>query len=370
MKVVTVVGTRPEIIRLSRVMARLDESADHVLVHTGQNWDYRLNGIFFDEMGLRPPDHVLEVDTSSLGTVLGDTLRKTEQVLQAEKPDAFLVLGDTNSAISAVIAKRMRVCVYHMEAGNRCFDANVPEETNRRLVDHVADFNLVYTEHARRNLLAEGIHPRRIMLSGSPMREVLEHYRPQIEASDVLPRLGLRQRGYCLVSAHREENVDPPDRLRALLDCLTAVRDRWGLPILVSTHPRTRLRLEELSGSSVELSDVVFNEPFGFHDYNHLQMNAFCTLSDSGTISEESSLLRFPAVTLRSSIERPEALDTGSIITTDLRPKTVIAGIEMAVADHATTAIPDDYQVDDCSIRVRNFLLSTVFEHANWSGLR
>ena len=214
MKVMTVVGTRPEVIRLSRVMARLDESVTHVLVHTGQNWDYRLNGIFFDEMGLRAPDHVLGVDTSSLGAVLGDTLRKTEEVLRLEKPDAFLILGDTNSAISSLMAKRMRIPVYHMEAGNRCFDENVPEETNRRLVDHVADFNLVYTEHARRNLLAEGLHPRRVLLTGSPMREVLEFYRSQIEASDVLTRLDLKKGEYFLVSAHREENVDPPRRLR------------------------------------------------------------------------------------------------------------------------------------------------------------
>ena len=289
--------------------------------------------------------------------------------MRLEKPDAFLVLGDTNSTISAVIAKRMRIPVYHMEAGNRCFDENVPEETNRRLVDHVADFNLVYTEHARRNLLAEGIHPRRIMLTGSPMREVLEHYRPKIEASDVLSRQGLDEHGYFLVSAHREENVDPPARLRALLDCLIAVRERWSRPIVVSTHPRTRLRLEALQ-SNADLSGIHFSEPFGFLDYNKLQMNAFCVLSDSGTISEESSIMRFPAVTLRSSIERPEALDAGSIIMTDLRPESVTAGINAACADHLLTAIPETYRVDDCSVRVRNFILSTAFEHAFWSGLR
>lgn len=369
MKVVTVVGTRPEIIRLSRVVARLDKSVSHVLVHTGQNWDYRLNELFFEEMGLRQPDHLLKVDTSSLGAVLGEILRKTEQVLRVEKPDAFLVLGDTNSAISAVMAKRMRIPVYHMEAGNRCFDENVPEETNRRLVDHVADFNLVYTEHARRNLLAEGLHPRRILLTGSPMREVLDFYRPKIEASDIVPRLGLKPQGYFLVSAHREENVDSPDRLQALLECLRAVRDRWGLPVLVSTHPRTRLRLEELGGS-IDSSGIQFSEPFGLFDYNQLQKNAFCVLSDSGTISEESSILRFPAVTLRSSIERPEALDTGSIIMTDLRPESVIAGIDAASADHTITAPPREYQVEDCSLRVRNFILSTAFEHRFWAGLR
>lgn len=369
MRIMTVVGTRPEVIRLSRVMPRLEESFDHVLVHTGQNWDYKLNGIFFDELGLRPPNHVLKVDTSSLGAVLADTLRKTEEVLRREKPEAFLVLGDTNSSISAVIAKRMRIPVYHMEAGNRCFDENVPEETNRRLVDHVADFNLVYTEHARRNLLAEGLPPRRIMLTGSPMREVLNHYRRQIEASEVLTRLNLTERAYFLVSAHREETVDNPNRLRALLDCLCKVRDQWNLRILVSTHPRTRHRLQALEGSGL-LAGIEFSDPFGFFDYNRLQMHAFCVLSDSGTISEESSILGFPAVTLRSSIERPEAVDTGAIIMTDLRPETVLAAIQVASEIGAPTEPPVEYQVRNCSTRVRNFIMSTAFEHSHWAGLR
>ena len=226
MKVMTIVGTRPEIIRLARVLDRLDRTVDHVLVHTGQNYDHQLNQVFFDDLGLRAPDHYLAVGTESLGQTLGDVLSKTEQVLLAERPDAVLVLGDTNSCIAAVMAKRMLIPTYHMEAGNRCFDENVPEETNRRLVDHVADFNLAYTEHARRNLLAEGLQPRRILVTGSPMREVLEHYRPQIDASDAVSRLGLEPRGYFLVSAHREENVDDPERLRMLLACLEAVRDR------------------------------------------------------------------------------------------------------------------------------------------------
>lgn len=369
MKVITVVGTRPEIIRLSRVIVRLEETFEHILVHTGQNSDYRLNGLFFDEMGLRPPAHVLNVDTSSLGALLGDTLRKMEEVLRAERPDAFLVLGDTNSSIAALMAKRMQIPVFHMEAGNRCFDENVPEEINRRLVDHVADFNLVYTEHARRNLLAEGLHPRRVMLSGSPMREVLAHYRGQIDTSDVLHRLGLDERGYFVVSAHREENVDSPGRLRALLDCLIAVRDRWRQPVLVSTHPRTRMRLGRLDGVS-DLSGIDFSAPFGFHDYNHLQIHARCVLSDSGTVSEESAILGFPAVTLRSSIERPEALDTGSIIMTDLCPARVVDGIQAATADHSKTTIPAEYRTEDCSVRVRNFILSTALAHATWAGLR
>src|SRR5665648_711458 len=238
LKVMTIVGTRPELIRLSRVIARLDATVEHVLVHTGQHYDVTLDEVRFRDLGLRKPDPVLGVDTSSLGHVLGETLIRTEEVLLAEKPDAVLILGDTNSSIAALMAKRMRIPVYHMEAGNRCFDENVPEETNRRMVDHVADFNLVYTEHARRNLLAEGLHPRRILLTGSPMREVLDAYRPQIESSTVLDDLRLDERGYFLVSAHREENVYSPERLQKLLDCLVAVRAEWGLPLYVTTHPR------------------------------------------------------------------------------------------------------------------------------------
>jgi UDP-N-acetylglucosamine 2-epimerase (non-hydrolysing) len=339
------------------------------LVHTGQNWDHRLNGIFFDELGVREPDHLLNVDTTSLGTVLGDTLRKTEAVLLAERPDAFLVLGDTNSAISAVMAKRMHVPVFHMEAGNRCFDENVPEETNRRMIDHVADFNLVYTEHARRNLLAEGLHPRRIMHTGSPMREVLDYYRSSIEASDVLGRLKLDAEGYVLVSAHRQENVDSPQRLQALLDCLLAVHKETGLPVLVSTHPRTRQRLDELPGG-VRPDGVTFAPPFGFFDYVALQKHAYCVLSDSGTISEEAAILGFPAVTLRSSIERPEALDTGSIIAADLRTDSVLRGMAAAVSDHAQTTAPPDYENPSCSIAVRNYILSVAPQHATWAGLR
>lgn len=365
-KVMTVVGTRPEIIRLSEVIKRLDATVDHVLVHTGQNYDYELNEIFFEELGLRKPDHFLEVDTSSLGRVLGEVLIKTEQVLLAEKPDAFLVLGDTNSCIAAVMAKRMRIPVYHMEAGNRCFDENVPEETNRRMIDHVADFNLVYTEHARRNLLAEGLHPRRILLTGSPMNEVLTAQRAAIEASDVLERLGLEEGGYFLVSAHREENVDNPERLSALLDCLEAVVDEFNLPVLVSTHPRTQKRLEAL-GRTVE--GVTFHKPLGFHDYNKLQLSARCVLSDSGTIAEESSLLGFPAVTLRDSIERPEALDTGAIIMTGLDPANVMLGIRCAIASQSAV-VPTDYATANCSERAVNFVVSTWSRHASWAGLR
>ena len=371
MKVMTVVGTRPEIIRLSRVIARLEQAdaLEHVLVHTGQNYDHSLNQVFFDDLGLRPPDHYLDVDTSSLGNVLGGVLVASERVIAQERPDALLVLGDTNSCISAVMAKRMRVPVYHMEAGNRCFDENVPEETNRRLVDHVADFNLAYTEHARRNLLAEGLHPRRVIVTGSPMREVLDHYRAHIDASDVLSRLELEQGAYFLVSAHREENVDAPDRLRMLVDCLTRVHERWGLPVVVSTHPRTRKRLVELN-ASIE-GDVRWLEPFGFHDYNRLQMSAACVLSDSGTISEESAILGFPAVTLRDSIERPEALDAGTIVMTGLDAEDVERAVGVVMTSESTrSSMPAGYEVTDTSIRVVRFILSTAGRHHTWAGIR
>lgn len=367
-KVMTFVGTRPEVIRLSRVLSRLDDTAEHVLVHTGQNYDYELNGIFFDELGIRRPDHFLEVDTRSLGRVLGDTLIKSEEVLVAERPDAVLVLGDTNSSIAAVMAKRLRIPVYHMEAGNRCFDENVPEETNRRLVDHVADFNLVYTEHARRNLLAEGLHPRRILLTGSPMKEVLSHHAAQFANSRILDRLKLVPQGYLLASAHREENVDDPRRLSLLLDCLAAARQRCGVPVLVSTHPRTRKRLEAL-GRRVE--GVIFHPPLGFIDYVRLQQEALCVLSDSGTISEESSILGFPAVTPRDSIERPEALDAGSIMMTGLDPDNLVEAIDIVVrGNKAQPDVPRDYAIDNCSERAVRFLLSTYRRHRSWSGIR
>jgi UDP-N-acetylglucosamine 2-epimerase (non-hydrolysing) len=371
-RVMTVVGTRPEIIRLSRVMDRLDRTADHVIVHTGQNWDPFLSKIFFAELLLRPPDRFLELDTSSLGRMLGGVLAGVEEAIADLRPDALLVLGDTNSCIAALIARRMKVPVYHMEAGNRCFDLNVPEETNRRMVDHVSDFNLVYTEHARRNLLAEGLHPRRILHTGSPMREVLEHYRPQIEASTVLSRLELEPGGYFLVSAHREENVDDPARLERLLACLRAVREAWRLPVLVSTHPRTRKRLERHAPDPTSLEGIAFHEPFGLLDYVRLQTHARCTLSDSGTISEESAILGFPAVTLRESIERPESLDSGSIVMTGLDPAGLVEAITVAVEQAATEGVPcpADYRITDSSRRVVNFILSTVRRHHEWAGVR
>jgi UDP-N-acetylglucosamine 2-epimerase (non-hydrolysing) len=364
--VMTVVGTRPEIIRLAPTIRALDTHTKLILVHTGQNYDYELNEIFFEDLGLRRPDHFLRADTSSLGAALGSILARTEQVLAAERPDAFLVLGDTNSCISAIMAKRRQVPVFHMEAGNRSFDLNVPEETNRRIIDHVADYNLAYTEHARRNLLAEGLHPSTIIVTGSPMAEVIDQHRAKIDASDVLSRLGLTRQGYFLVSVHREENVDLPERLAAVVDCLQAVRQTWGLPVLVSTHPRTRQRLEALPGLPTD--GLRFHAPFGFTDYVKLQVEAKAVLSDSGTISEESSLLGFPAVTLRDFIERPEAVDTGSIITAGIDPDSVLAGLTLVEALPRPRP-PVDYQVRDTSTRVVSFIVGTVHSHRRRQGL-
>lgn len=371
LKVMTVVGTRPEIIRLACVIRRLEASTDHVLVHTGQNYDYTLNEVFFEDLDLRAPDHFLGVETTSLGAVLGDVLRGTERVLLEERPDAMLVLGDTNSCISAIMAKRLKVPVFHLEAGNRSFDANVPEEINRHLVDHVSDYNLAYTEHSRRNLLAEGLKPQDVMVMGSPMREVLETYRSRIEDSDVLERLDLHPQQFLLASVHREENVDRKDRLECVLASLQAVAEDQGMPLLVSTHPRTRKRILEF-GLHAD-SNLRLHEPLGFHDYNKLQMSARCVISDSGTISEESSILGFPAVTLRDAIERPEAVDTGAIVITGLDPDDVVDAVRMTIHQHATdgpTTIPDDYQITDSSRRVVNFVRSHATLHHQLKGIR
>ena len=368
LKVVTIVGTRPEIIRLAPTIKLLDKFTDHVLVHTGQNYDYELNEIFFEDLGLRSPDIFLGVDTTSLGAVLGSVLIKTEVVLTEQRPDALVILGDTNSSISALIAKRMKIPVYHMEAGNRSFDENVPEEINRRLVDHISDYNLVYTEHARRNLLAEGIHPSRILLTGSPMKEVLADNAGALANSEVLARLKLTERGYFLVSLHREENVDDPNRLASVLEALGQIADSYELPILVSTHPRTRKRLE---GQSDALKERLhFHPPFGFNDYIKLQQSAKLVLSDSGTISEESAILGFPAVTLRDFIERPEALDAGAIMSSGISSESVLRAVAFALSGTWKTTVPDEYLVMNTSHRVLAFLLSTAHSHHQRSGVR
>jgi len=372
LKVMTILGTRPEIIRLSRVMAALDRYTDHTIVHTGQNYDYELNEVFFSDLQLRRPDVFLNVDASSLGSVLGNILIAIEPVLQERRPDAVLILGDTNSSIASVMVKRLKIPLYHMEAGNRSFDPNVPEEVNRQLTDRISDFNLVYTEHARRHLLAEGMPHRRVHLTGSPIKEVLDYYRPGIEASDVLDRMGLEPQGYVLASLHREENVDNRGDLKRLLEGLQRVRRRFDRPVLVSTHPRTRKRLEQL-GSAYDIEGVTFAKPFGFLDYNRLQMEAFCVLSDSGTITEESSLLGFPAVTVRRSMERPEGLDTGSIVLTGLDAEVIEQAVELVTDAHAEGRIPPvpaDYLVDNVSQRVVNLVLGTAKLSNEWDGVR
>ena len=361
LKVLTVLGTRPEIIRLSRVIAKLDQHVDHVLVHTGQNSDFELCDVFFRDLAVRRPDHFLHVNRESLGTILGDVLVKVEAVLEVERPDAVLILGDTNSAFAAVIARRMGIPVYHMEAGNRSFDFNVPEEINRRVIDHVSDFNLVYTEHARRNLLAEGIHPQRIFLTGSPMHEVLDENRAGIAASNVIERLRLTRGEYFVVSMHRAENVDVPRHLLQLLATLNRLCRDYGRPVIVSTHPRTRQRLEALHFDCEQ--NIRFLPPFGYHDYLRLQTEAFCTLSDSGTISEEASILGFPAVTMRHAIERPEAIDSGHIAVTGLDPETILRSIEFVTAnrDHdREQSIAFEYEIRNTSSRVVKLILGAA----------
>jgi UDP-N-acetylglucosamine 2-epimerase (non-hydrolysing) len=371
LKVVTVLGTRPEIIRLASVMSYLERYLDHVLVHTGQNYDYELNQVFFDELGVREPDYFLGVDTSTLGKTLGEILIKTEEVYIKERPDAVLVLGDTNSAIAVMMAKRMKIPTYHMEAGNRSFDANVPEEINRKLVDHLADFNLVYTEHARRHLLSEGLPHRFIYVTGSPMREVLESRMDKIRASAVLEELELESKKYFIVSVHREENVDNRANLAAVIESLRALYECYGFPIIVSTHPRTRSRLEALT-PDLGGADIHFLKPFGFFDYNRLQLDTFCAISDSGTISEESAILGFPAVTLRNSIERPEALDAGSIMLTGLDPQTLLQAVEVVTTEadlFVEREIPEEYRVRNTSLRVLKLITGTAKLTHRWRNM-
>jgi UDP-N-acetyl-L-fucosamine synthase len=371
LKVMTIVGTRPEIIRLSRVLFLLDKHVDHVIVHTGQNYDYELNEIFFEELGLRKPDHFLGVDTSSLGAVLGGILIRAEEVMKAERPDAVLILGDTNSSIAGIIAKRMKIPIYHMEAGNRCFDLNVPEEINRKIIDHIADFNLVYTEHARRHLISEGLPHRRIYLTGSPMYEVLNFYEDRINESKVLEKLQIAPNEYFLVSVHREENVDNRDNLLKIIVILNELVKRYNKPVIVSTHPRTRNRLEKLDSIGID-NRIQFLKPFGFYDFIQLQKNAICTLSDSGTISEESAMLSFPAITLRNAFERPEALDSGTIVLTGFDVNTVLDSINLVIHEHKESkyeSIPEDYKVSNTSWRVLKLILGTAKLSNGWNGV-
>jgi UDP-N-acetyl-L-fucosamine synthase len=371
LKILTIVGTRPEVIRLSRVMALLDQYVHQVIVHTGQNYDYELNEIFWKELELRNPDHFLNIDTSSLGAAVGDIIRKSEEVLQSEKPDALLVLGDTNSCLSAYMAKRMHIPIFHMEAGNRSFDFNIPEEINRRVIDHIADFNLVYTEHARRHLLSEGLSHRRIYLTGSPMKEVLDYYKPKIEKSQILNNLSLISKNYILISTHREENVDNPENLQKILNILNRLADEYHKPVIVSTHPRTRKRVEEISEIKIN-PQIRFLKPFGFFDYVYLQQHALCTVSDSGTISEESAILSFPAVSIRNSMERPEAQDAGTMILTGLEETVVMNAIHTTIAEHQKnkyTIIPGEYMIDNTSRRVLKLIIGNTKLSNRWDGI-
>jgi UDP-N-acetylglucosamine 2-epimerase (non-hydrolysing) len=354
LKVITVVGTRPEIIRLSRVMARLDEHCEHVLVHTGQNYDYELNQVFFDDLGVRKPDHFLDSAGASAAETIGNIIIAFDRVLETEQPEAMLVLGDTNSCLAVIPAKRRKIPIFHMEAGNRCFDQRVPEETNRRIVDHIADVNLTYSDIAREYLLREGLPPDLVIKTGSPMFEVLAHYRAQIDASDVLTRLGLAPRRFFVASAHREENVDAPRTLARLVDVLNTVAQDHDLPVIVSTHPRTQKRIDAMGASFHP--NVRLLKPLGFLDYVKLQTSARAVLSDSGTISEESSILNFPALNIRDAHERPEGMEEGSVMMTGLNVEQVFQGLALLEQQKRggdrTLRIVSDYTMPNVSEKV------------------
>lgn len=360
MKMMTIVGTRPEIIKLSCVIPELDRYTDHLLVHTGQNYDYELNEIFFSGMGIRRPDLFLDAAGATAAETIGNVIIRSDELIREHRPDALLLYGDTNSCLSVISAKRRKVPVFHMEAGNRCFDQRVPEELNRKVVDHLSDINMVLTEHARRYLIAEGIAPETIIKTGSSMKQVLRAQRARIDASDVLGRLGLRPRSYFVLSVHREENVDSEENFRTLTDTLNAVAERYGKRMIVSTHPRTRKRLE---GMDVQFSPLLeFMKPLSFADYNKLQTNAFCVVSDSGTVTEESALLGFPAVTVRQAHERPEGMDEGTLVMAGLKAAEVCDAIDCVTGQLSARpglirTVPD-YDVDNVAEKVVRIILS------------
>jgi UDP-N-acetyl-L-fucosamine synthase len=360
LRVMTVVGTRPEIIRLSCVMRALDRETDHKIVHTGQNYDYELSQVFFDDLGIRKPDFFLNAAMGNAAQTIGNIIIEFDKVLEAESPEALLILGDTNSCLAAIPAKRRKIPIFHMEAGNRCFDQRVPEETNRRIVDHTADINMPYSSIAREYLLAEGLRPDRVIKTGSPMFEVLNHYRAGIDASDVVSRLGLEREKYILVSSHREENVDSEERLRTLTETLGQVAALYDLPVLVSTHPRTRDRIERF-GLSFD-PRVQLLKPFGFFDYNALQVQARAVLSDSGTISEESSILNFPALNIRDAHERPEAMEEGSVMMVGLGAERVLQGLSILEGQKRgtdrTLRLVEDYSMPNVSEKVLRIIVS------------
>lgn len=363
LKVMTIVGTRPELIKMSRVIAEFDLHTKHVLVHTGQNYDYELNQVFFDDLGIRKPDYFLEAVGGNAAQTIARVIEKADEVLEKEQPDALLLYGDTNSCLSVISAKRRKIPVFHMEAGNRCFDQRVPEELNRKVLDHLSDINLVLTEHARRYLLAEGIPADRVIKTGSHMQEVLEYYLPKITTSEILGHLKLQPRRYFLLSAHREENVDSPENLQDLLNTLQALVKQHEIPVIVSTHPRTRQRLEKLGINSLD-PRIRFLKPFGFFDYVKLQMEAFCILSDSGTITEEASLLNLPAVTIRNAHERPEGMDEGVLIMSGLKAERVLDAVRIVTRQHnkqeRQLRVAPDYEGGLVSQKVLRIVLSYV----------
>ena len=361
LKVMTLVGTRPELIKMSRVIAELDKQVQHVLVHSGQNYDFELNQVFFDDLEIRKPDHFLGAAGDTAAKTIAEVIAKADEVFELEKPDALLLYGDTNTCLAVIAAKRRKIPVFHMEAGNRCFDQRVPEELNRKVLDHLSDINMVLTEHARRYLIAEGIRPETIIKTGSHMEEVLDYYMPSIQASDVLQREGLEEGKFFIISTHREENVDTPGNLRDLLETLRALAETYQYPIIVSTHPRTRKRLEAL-GESLDHPLIRFVKPFGLLDYIKLQMSAFCVLSDSGTITEEASLLNLPAITIRNAHERPEGMDEGTLIMSGLKRDRVLDAVRVVTSQHdrARRVIPvvKDYQAGPVSKQVVRVVLS------------
>ena len=361
LKVMTVLGTRPEIIRLSETIKKLDKFTNHILVHTNQNYDYELNKIFFEGLGLRDPDYSLDVKADSIGEQIGKILIQTEKVMVEEKPDAMLILGDTNSALSCIVAKRLKVPIFHMEAGNRCFDDRVPEEINRRIVDHTSDINLPYTEHARRNLLREGLSPENIFVTGSPMAEVLKFNMEKIERSSIMQSLNLKKDNYFLISIHREENVDNPENFKAILEALELISNKYGYPLVISTHPRTQRRINELKLSRNDL--FYFHKPFGMFDYIKLQKNAYCNLSDSGTIHEDAGIMGIPALVIRESTERPEAIDTGNVILTGMNSTSILLSIDVARKQYEQSvnfSTPFDY----CDLNVSDKVIRLIIGYS------
>jgi UDP-N-acetylglucosamine 2-epimerase (non-hydrolysing) len=363
LKVMTVVGTRPEIIKLSQVMKELDENTDHTIVHTGQNYDYELNELFFEQLEIRKPDIFLEAIKGSPSETIGDIIAKADKVFEEKKPDALLIYGDTNSCLCVIPAKRRKIPIFHMEAGNRCFDQRVPEELNRKIVDHLSDINLPLSEHARDYLIAEGIKPETIIKTGSPMTEVLNVNMDKILASDILENENLEPKKYIIMSIHREENVDSPKNFNDLLESIDELAKKYSMPIIISTHPRTRKKLEDLDYEN-ENSLVRFSKPYGFHEYNNLQLNAFCVISDSGTIAEEGSILNLPAVTIRQAHERPEGMDETTVIMSGLNKNRIIQSVEVATKhnSHDLRLIKPvkDYEADNVSLKVLRIILSYV----------